>query len=150
MGHSYTRLSCHIICSTKNRAPEITTDIRARLYDYVGGIVKGENGTLIVANGMPDHVHLLVVLHATTCVADMVRRIKANSSKWIHETWPEKEHFAWQSGYGAFSVSGSGVNEVQAYITNQEAHHARLSFEEEFVAFLRRYGVPYDEKHVLG
>ena len=67
-----------------------------------------------------------------------------------HETWPEKEHFAWQSGYGAFSVSRSGVDEVQAYITNQEAHHARLSFEEEFVAFLRRYGVPYDEKYVWG
>ena len=86
MGHSYTALYYHIIFSTKNRTAQITANIHSRLYDYVGGIVKGENGTLIVANGMPDHVHLLAVFHATTCVADMVRRIKANSSKWIHET----------------------------------------------------------------
>ena len=150
MGHSYTALYYHIVFSTRNRAPQITVDIQTRLYDYIGGIIKGESSTLIVAGAVPDHVHLLVALPATTCVADMVRRIKANSSKWIHETWPARRDFAWQSGYGAFTVSRSSLDDVRAYIDNQEMHHARLSFEEEFVAFLKRHGLPYNEKHVFG
>ncbi|MCK4658042.1 MAG: IS200/IS605 family transposase [Phycisphaerae bacterium] len=150
MGHSYTALYYHIVFSTKNRTPQITSEFHTRLYDYIGGIVKGENGTLLAAGGMPDHVHLLVAFHATECVADMLRRIKTNSSKWIHETRPDKRHFAWQPGYGAFTVSRSNLDQVQAYIENQKTHHAHLSFEEEFISFLKRHGVPYDEKYIWG
>ena len=150
MGHSYSALYYHIIFSTKNRTAQITTDIQPRLCDYIGGITKGENGTLIAAGVMPDHVHLLAAFPTTKCVADIVGRIKANSSKWIHETWLARRGFAWQSGYGAFTVSQSSLDKVRAYIDNQDTHHASLSFEEEFVAFLKRHGISYDEKYVLG
>lgn len=150
VGHSYAALYYHIIFSTKERRPQITTDIQARVYDYIGGIVKSENGTLIAAGGVPDHVHLLTACHPTKAVADMIRNIKANSSRWIHETWATGGDFAWQAGYGAFTVSQSSLSEVQAYINSQETHHARLSFEEEFVAFLKRHNVAYDERYVLG
>ncbi len=150
MGHSYSALYYHIIFSTKNRTAQITPDIQPRLCDYIGGIRKGESDTLIAAGAMPDHVHPLTAFPATGCVADMVGRIKANSSKWIHETWPANRGFAWQSGYGAFTVSQSSLDKVWDYIDNQDTHHARLSFEEEFVAFLKRHGISYDEKYVLG
>ena len=148
MGHSYTALYYHVIFSTKDRVPQITGELRTRLCDYIGGIVKSEGGALLAAGGMPDHVHLLVILHASECVADMLRLIKTNSSKWIHETWPDRREFAWQPGYAAFTVSRSSLDKVQAYIEGQVVHHARLSFEDEFVSFLKRHGVSYDEKYL--
>jgi len=148
MGQSYTCLRYHVIFSTKNRRPQITPDLRQRLYDYMGGIIKGENGRLIASGGTPDHVHLLISLHPQTSVAEIMRLMKTNSSKWTHETFPRKADFAWQTGYGAFSVSHSNLGQVQRYITNQEEHHRQVSFEEEFVAFLRRHGVDHEEKYL--
>ncbi len=150
MGHTYTALHYHIVFSTKNRVPHITPEIQTRLYEYIGGIVRGEDAMLIAIGGMPDHIHLLATFHPTSCVADILRRIKTNSSKWVHESFRGMRDFAWQSGYAAFTVNQSIVGDVEAYVLNQEAHHAKLSFEEEFLAFLQRHGIRYDERYVLG
>jgi REP element-mobilizing transposase RayT len=140
----------HIVFCTKGRVPSIRPDIQARLYDYIGGIVRSEDGVLIAIGGMPDHIHLLATFPPTTCAADMVRRIKANSSKWVHENLREMDAFGWQTGYAAFTVSQSILGDVDAYIGQQGAHHTSLSFEDEFVAFLVRHDIQYDKRYVLG
>lgn len=150
MGHTYTALHYHIVFGTKDRVPSITPDIQTRLYEYIGGIVRGGNGSLVAIGGMPDHIHLLATFHPTTCVADMVRKIKAGSSRWVHENLQGMQDFAWQSGYAAFTVSRSILGDVEAYILNQKTHHTKLSSADEFVAFLRRHDLPYDERYVLG
>ena len=150
MGHTYTALHYHIVFGTKGRVPSIRPDVQTRLYDYIAGIVRSENGIPLALGGMPDHLHLLATLHPSICVADLLRRIKANSSKWAHEDLPGMQAFAWQSGYAGFTVSQSNLREVEAYILNQQTHHTRLSFEDEFVAFLQRHGIPYDAQYVLG
>lgn len=148
MAHSYTRLYYHVVFATKNRHPWITAAIQQRLYDYMGGIIKGENGDLLAAGGTDDHVHLLLSLHPQTSVANAMRLIKTNSSKWIHETFPDQTKFAWQAGYGAFSVSRSNVDNVTQYIANQEEHHRRLSFQDEFVEFLKRHEIEFDPRYI--
>ena len=148
MPQSYTCLYYHIIFSTKRRLPLITTDLQQRLYDYIGGIIQHERERLTSAGGTNDHVHLLISLRAQTAVSDMLRLLKANSSKWVHETFADQRNFGWQDGYGAFSVSSSNVGRVRQYIAEQEQHHRHLSFQEEFVEFLKRHGVEYDERYI--
>ena len=148
MGNSFTCLRYHLVFSTKNRVPQITPDVQKRLYDYMGGILKNENGQLLAAGGTADHVHLLACIYSSVSVSDMLRKVKANSSKWIHETFPEQNQFAWQEGYGAFSVSQSNVEQVRRYVEQQEEHHHRVSFEQEFIEFLERHGISYDERYL--
>jgi REP element-mobilizing transposase RayT len=148
MPQSYVSLHCHLVFSTKNREPLIRTDWAPRLYQYIGGIVRGQGGCLIAAGGMADHVHLLASLGKTNAVADLVRDVKSNSSRWVHETLANLRGFAWQTGYGAFAVSYSKIDEVKRYIAGQEEHHRVRSFKEEFVAFLERHGIEYDERYV--
>jgi len=104
----------------------------------------------LAVGGTDDRVHMLVSLPATLPVAKAIQLIKGGSSKWIHDTFPTHADFAWQEGYGAFSISVSGVKETIAYIDSQEQHHRTRSFEEEFLAFLKKHGIDYDERHVLG
>jgi REP element-mobilizing transposase RayT len=148
MPQSFAALHCHIIFSTKNRAPLISADLQPRLFAYMGGIAASEGNVLVAAGGIPDHVHLLVSLSREIAVAAAVRLLKANSSKWIHETFPELQHFSWQAGYGAFAVSYSHLDRVKRYLANQEEHHRKQTFQEEFVAFLRRHKIPYDERYL--
>lgn len=148
MGQSFACLHYHLIFSTKTRVAQITPDLRKRLYDYMGGIVDGEKGRLLAAGGASDHVHLLAALPTQPSVADFLRIIKTNSSKWVHETFVEKRTFAWQTGYGAFSVSRSSDAEVRRYIASQEEHHRRMTFQEEFLEFLKRHEIPYDERYI--
>ena len=105
-------------------------------------------GAALIVNGTAEHVHSLMRVPARVSVADAVRVIKCNSSRWVHEKWPQHGQFAWQSGYGAFSVSESGVEAVKRYIAEQEKHHKRRTFQQEFVAFLRKNNVQYDERYV--
>lgn len=147
MGQSFTSLTVHVIFSTKDRRPLITPEIAARLYDYVGGIVRNLNGQLLAAGGTADHLHLLVAIHPQTGVAELVRVIKANASKWVRETLQVTD-FAWQTGYGAFTVSHSNREDLRRYIDTQVEHHRRVSFEEELVAFLKRHGVAYDPRYL--
>jgi REP element-mobilizing transposase RayT len=148
MPQSLICLNVHVVFSTKNREPLIDRDLAPRLYGYLGGIIRNTGSILLAAGSMPDHVHLLVSLGRQTCIADLVRDAKSNSSAWVHETFPEWSRFAWQAGYGAFAVSVSVLDQVKAYIANQERHHRRQTFQEEFRAFLGAHGLEYDERYV--
>jgi len=148
VGQTLTCLHYHIVFSTKNRLPQINADLRERLYAYIGGIIKGERGLLLEAGGTQDHVHLLAALPGHPSVADFLRLIKTNSSKWVHDTFAHHRAFAWQSGYGAFSVSRSNDDDVRRYIEAQAEHHRRTTFQEEFVEFLRRHEIPFDERYI--
>lgn len=138
----------HIVFSTKNRKSLITTELAPRLYAYLGGIARKRKCSLIVAGGVEDHVHLLVDIHPSTAMADLVRDLKSNSSGWVHGTISVPE-FAWQTGYAAFSVSKSNASAVAKYISNQAAHHRRRTFKEELIEFLERHEVPYDAKYMF-
>ncbi|MFA4943324.1 MAG: IS200/IS605 family transposase [Lentisphaeria bacterium] len=150
MANTFTNLLFHIIFSTKNREPVIAPEFRPELFAYIGGIIRAENGILLAAGGMFDHVHLLAKLPPAMAVAEMVRHIKGGSSTWINEEKRVIGHFAWQAGYGAFSVSESATANVKTYIENQQEHHKVCSFQEEFVAFLKKHGISYDERYIWG
>lgn len=148
MPSSYLSAHYHLIFSTKHREPTLAPSVAPRVYDYLGGICKGLGGVLLAAGGMPDHVHLLVGLGATRALSDVMRDLKASSSKWIHDTFPDLTGFGWQTGYGAFVVSYSLLGAVNGYIARQEEHHRERTFQEEFVLFLRRHGIEYDERYL--
>jgi REP element-mobilizing transposase RayT len=147
MPQSFGSLHCHIVFSTKNRQPLIESDLQPRLFEYMGGILRNQSSPLIAAGGMPDHVHLLVSLARTDEVADVVRVIKTNSSSWFHDALQMPE-FQWQSGYGAFAVSYSGIEQVKKYFGNQENHHHIRTYQDEFCELLRRHGLEWDERYV--
>jgi REP-associated tyrosine transposase len=148
MPQSFACLHYHLIFSTKGRAPLLVGDLPKRLYAYVGGIIRNENGMLVAAGGMPDHVHLLVSLSRESSVSDVLRQIKGSSSRWIHETIPELHGFAWQAGYAAFTVSYSHIETVKRYITTQADHHLTVTFQEEYLAFLRRHSLEFEERYL--
>lgn len=124
--------------------PLITSEIRKELFAYMGGLVKELKGMPIIINGMADHVHLLILLPPSVSVSDAMRFVKANSSRWVKEKFGKK--FAWQKGFGAFSVSRSNVDAVATYIKNQEQHHKGFDFKTEFVSLLDKNDVEYDER----
>ena len=148
MPHSYANLLYHIIFSTKNREPMLVAEVRPRLWEYLGGAVREEGGAALIVNGMADHVHILAKFRQDKAVSDVLRAVKANSSGWVHQTFPSLRAFAWQTGYGAFSVSVSQVPTVRHYIECQEEHHAHRSFEEEFVRFLDVHRIEYDIRYL--
>jgi putative transposase len=148
MGHTFSNLLVHVIFGTKERLPTIREPLRPRLYEYMSGIARAEFGRALCIGGTANHVHGLIVLTTDVSVAEAVRKWKSLSSKWAHETFPDSQDFAWQSGYGAFSVSRSNVPKVAGYIERQAEHHRKVTFEEEFVAFLERHGIEYDPRYV--
>ena len=145
---TYTNLLFHIIYSTKYRKPTIDSVWQDELYAYIGGILRDSRGVLLKAGGIEDHIHLLAKLPPTIAVSDMLRLIKTNSSKWINEVKKPKKAFEWQPGYGAFSVSPSQVDRVVAYITKQHEHHHKITFQDEYRAFLKKCKVEYNEQYV--
>ena len=148
MAHSYTNLLYHIVFSTKDRRPLLEPGIAGRLHAYLGGGIRAEGGTAIIINGTANHIHILARLRQDKTLSDVLRGIKAHSSKWIHETFAAHERFAWQSGYGAFTVSESQVERVRSYIQNQETHHRRTTFEEEFTALLQAHGIAFEPNYI--
>jgi len=124
MGHTYTNMLVHVIFSTKDRARLISDDLRPRLYEYLAGVARHEFGRALDIGGTGDHVHAVLSLRADVSVAEALRKWKSLSSGWVHYTFPEHHAFAWQAGYGAFSVSQSGLDAVRAYIARQADHHA--------------------------
>jgi len=148
MSSTLTNLVYHIVFSTKGREPMIIADIRDELYRYIGGIIRGEGGTLLQIGGMPDHLHLVVKLKPTHELAKIMQKIKGNSSKWVNIQNRFKGRFAWQVGYGAFSVSESQIPVVVGYVKNQANHHQKLSFRDEFTLILERHQVEYDEQYL--
>jgi REP-associated tyrosine transposase len=148
MGHTYTNLVTHIVFSTKDRLPYIRDERRDDVFTYIGGIVRNLKGTAINVNGAADHVHLLIRQPASLAVAKTAEIIKTNSSRWINEHRVLHRTFAWQSGYAAFSVSDSNVDRVSRYISNQQEHHRRITFQEELIEFLKRSKIEYDERYL--
>jgi len=148
MSRSYTNLVYHLVFSTKERRPLITPDREDRLYDYIGGVIRGLGGISLGVNGMPDHAHVLAKLRPDKAVSDVLRDLKANSSGWMHDVFPEASEFAWQRGYGAFSVSASQICVVQRYVADQKLHHNGRSFEDEFVGLLQKNSVDFDPKYL--
>jgi REP element-mobilizing transposase RayT len=128
----------------------IDAELQARLWPFVGGIARENGMKALAVGGVEDHAHVLLSLPATMPVAKAIQLIKGGSSKWVHETFPERRAFAWQEGYGAFSVSVSRVEETVAYIRRQAKHHRRVRFEDEFRRFLRKHGIEFDERYVWG
>ncbi len=144
MAHTYASNFIHCVFSTKDRRSLIPADRKADLYAYLGGIARGEGFSLVAAGGTANHIHLLFVLPASYPLAQAVQKLKGSSSRWMGKG------FSWQEGYEAFSVSPSQIEAVREYIQNQEQHHRKRSFEEEFVALLRNCGIEYDERYVFG
>jgi REP-associated tyrosine transposase len=138
----------HLIFSTRGRRPLIKPDFRADLFAYLGGIVREIHATALIVNGTADHVHMLLRIRPVQSAAEIVRVVKANSSKWVRAKW--SSDFTWQTGYGVFSVSESNVAAVKRYIAEQEEHHKKHSFQEEFLAFLKKNHVEYDERYIWG
>jgi len=148
MAHTFTHLLTHIIFSTKDRRPFLDAELKNRMFPYLGGIIRAHDGKALIINGPADHVHILASLSQKYALADLMRELKADSSGWIHKTFPNQKAFAWQIGYGAFSVSHSNSTDVQNYIADQEEHHRKISFQEEFVAFLKKHEIEYDERYL--
>lgn len=140
--HSFTSCLVHCVFSTRDRYPCLTAEIRERLWPYLGGVARNHGIKALAIGGVADHVHLLVSLPSTMSVSKVMQLLKGNSSKWLGENYPSlrSANFSWQEGFGAFSIGISGVEDTVHYILNQEEHHRKKTFGEEYETFLRRHG----------
>ena len=148
MANTYTALHYHFVFSTKGRRAWIRPDIEERVWKYFGGIARTNKMTPIRTGGIDDHIHLLLGAPPTIAPSKIAQLVKGGSSAWIHETFADLAEFAWQDGYGAFTVSKSSISDVIAYIENQREHHRSRTFQEEYRALLDRHGIEYDERYV--
>ncbi len=147
MPHTYTNIVLHVIYGTKGREKLIPLEVVPRLCSFSGGIARNLKCVLLAAGGMEDHLHQLISIHPTVAPADLVRDLKANSSRWLKDVL--SRDFAWQSAYAAYSVSASNVDAVREYINTQQEHHKRMTFEEEYLAFLEKHAIEYDPRYVF-
>jgi len=138
----------HVIFSTKDRLPVLDEDIRERLHAYLATVVRNAGSECYRVGGVADHVHLAVRLHPAGKVSELVAEVKTSSSKWLKEQSPKLAKFAWQRGYGAFSVGPSDLNALMHYIDTQETHHKKHTFQDELRAFLKKYGIDGDETYL--
>jgi putative transposase len=145
---SYVSSYYHCVFSTKERRPLIRPELQERLWPYLGGIARENKMKALEIGGMPDHVHILLSLPATISIAKALQLIKGSSSLWVHKTFKEQWAFRWQIKYGAFSVSVSQLERTIAYIKGQQTHHRKMTFEEEFIALLKKHGIAYDERYL--
>lgn len=150
MANTYTNLNYHIIFSTKNREPSLSASVCERLWPYISGIARENGMKALEIGGVSDHVHILLSVPATLSVAKAVQLIKGGSSHWLKSVFPNIERFAWQDGYGAFTVSQSNLESVRGYIRDQEEHHRTKTFADEYQGFLKRHAIVFDEKYLLG
>jgi REP element-mobilizing transposase RayT len=149
MANTYTQISVHTVFAVKGRANIITKEWRDDLHRYISGIVTGEGAKLLAVGGWKDHVHVFMGLQPVLSIAEILQKIKANSSRWINEQHFVKGKFQWQRGYGAFSYARSQRDPVIKYIMNQEEHHRNQTFREEFIGMLINFEVEYDEKFLF-
>jgi REP element-mobilizing transposase RayT len=147
MSHSYSKNYIHAVFSTKDRQSLIPAEFEKRLYPFLAAIAREHEIPLLAAGGMQDHSHLLFRLPASVSLASAIGAFKANSSRFLHE---QGLAFEWQSGYGAFSVSPSQLDKVMAYVSGQREHHTQMTYEQEFLALLKKAGVEYDPQYVFG
>jgi len=148
MAQSLARILVHLIFSTKDRVAALAPVVRPDLQAYLVGILSHLDCPCLEVGCVADHAHILFVLHRTLSPAEVVEEVKKGSSKWLKTRGPAMRNFHWQGGYGAFSVSPSSEGRVRKYILDQERHHKKITFQDEFRAFLRRHSVPFDERYV--
>ena len=149
MADTYTQLYAHIVFSVKNRQALIPIRHKPELHKYITGIITNKGQKLIQINSMPDHIHILIGMTPNVALSGLVKDIKVNSTRFINQKRWTTGQFAWQTGFGAFSYSHSQIAQVATYIKNQEVHHSHRTFREEYLEFLKRFGVAYDVKHVF-
>ena len=149
MAQSLARLWTHLVFSTKDRFPFLTDKVlRYEMHAYLAEILRNHDCETLIVGGVEDHTHSLFALSRMHTIASVVKEVKRTSSGWIKEAWPKLSKFYWQSGYAAFSVSQSNLTDVIRYIENQEEHHKRMTFQDEYRAFLNAYKIEFDEKYV--
>ncbi len=148
MPQSLSSLVFHLVFSTQHRRAQISREIEPALYKYIAGVLRSKQSRLLAAGGMPDHLHLLVSLGRQISVSEALRDIKSNSSRWIRGNVSNRSRFGWQTGYAAFSVSFSQIQQVRHYIENQKPHHEKRTFREELVWLLKMHQVDFDESYL--
>lgn len=148
MAQTLTCLRVHAVFSTKDRQPLIAPEIEPELYAYLGGTMRNLDSHCLAAGGTSNHIHLLISQSKNIALSRLMEEIKKSSSKWIKTKGPALRTFAWQTGYGAFTIGQSQVEALQNYIARQKERHKKLTFEQELVAFLKKYQVPYDERYI--
>lgn len=148
MANTFSQIYIHVIFSVKRWEYLISNQWKEELYKYITGIIRNKNQKLLIINGMPDHLHLLIGLKPDKSLSDLVRDIKNNSSNFINEKGFVKGKFSWQEGFGAFSYSDSQLNKIINYIKNQELHHQKKSFKEEYIEILKKFKIDYNEKYL--
>ena len=149
MANTYTQIHIQAVFAVQNRLCVIRNSCKGELYKYITSIVQKNGHKMICINGMPDHIHLFIGMRTSQSVADLLREIKSNSSKWINEKKLVLGKFEWQEGYGAFSYSKSDISNVANYIENQEIHHRTISFRAEYESFLKELEIDYDERFIF-
>lgn len=149
MANTYTQIHIQLVFVVQNRDCVIMHSWKDELYKYITGIIQNNQHKVLAINGMPDHVHVLIGMRPTQSLSELMQDIKGDSSKWINQKGYVKGRFSWQEGYGAFSYSKSHVNNVFNYIKNQEEHHRKQSFQEEYLEFLEKFEVDYDARYVF-
>ena len=146
---TYSQIHIQLVFAVKFRDALIQKDWKEELYKYISSIVQNNNHKLLSINGMPDHIHILIGLRPNQALSELVNQIKSNSSKWINDKHFLPIRFEWQKGYGAFSYGKSQITDVINYINNQEAHHQKKSFKDEYLDFLNKFGVEYNEEYIF-
>jgi putative transposase len=150
MSHAYASSLFHCVWSTKHREPLIKKELKPRVNSYMRTVIENEGAKLLFINGIEDHIHLLLAMPITMLVPDLIEKVKPVTTKWMNRTFPElNSRFRWQAGYGAFSVGKSNMQEVINYIKNQEEHHKKISYQEEFIGFLEAHGILFDPKLIF-
>ena len=149
MPNTYTQIHIQYVFAVKYRTGLIQKVWKNELYKYMTGIIQNQNHKLLAINGMADHIHILIGLRPNQSISDLAKSIKQNSSLWINEQKLSKGKFAWQEGYGAFSYARSNIDKVVTYIENQEEHHRKKSFLEEYTDFLKAFEIEYEEKYLF-
>lgn len=149
MANTYTQIHIHAVFAVQNRVSVIQQPWKDELYKYISGIIKNNGHKLLIINGMPDHIHVLLGMRPMQSLADLMRDIKSDSSKWINDNNLAKGKFSWQEGYGAFAYSRSQLPQIIKYIEQQEDHHKRKTFVEEYIEILKAFEVEYDERYIF-
>lgn len=149
MANTYTQIHIHFIFAVKDRDTVIHPNWKQKLYSYIAGIIQNNDHKLLAINGMSDHIHILIGIRPSQSISDLIKDIKANSSKWINSNKYVKGKFEWQEGYGAFSYSKSQISNVITYIENQEKRHQSKSFKDEYQEFLEKFDIEYNDNYIF-
>ena len=149
MANTYTQIYIQTVFTVQNRISMIRLEWQEELFKYITGIVQNNRHKLIAINGMPDHIHLFIGMKPNQALSDLMQDVKGDSSKWIHEKGFVKGRFEWQAGFGGFSYSNSQIDAVVKYIRNQAKHHKTKTFVEEYLDFLEKFQVPFDERFIF-